>query len=439
MNEFMTRRNKLAAQMPTDSIAILLGGIISENSYGTYRFRQNSDFIYLTNFVESNAAMALCKDDKGTVSFVLFNAPRDPVLEVWDGKRVGIDGARSEYHADAAYDINDIDNVMPELLANKQVIYYPLGADGNFDSKILNWLNAAKKSLNKNGTATIKANFVPNCLQDILPLIHELRLFKSDLEIEYMRQAASISAVAHLKLMQQRQPGQFEYQLEAIFNAHCLNAGCRNLAYNSIVASGNNSCTLHYIANDQKLCAGDLILVDAGGEYNYYASDITRTFPVTGKFTPAQKAIYELVLTAQLAGIEQVKPGNTYNKVQETMVDIIVHGLIKLGLLQGDPKQLIQEQAYRKYYMHGGGHWLGLDTHDVGKYRIDNKWRKFQPGMVLTVEPGIYIANTLTDIDSKWHGIGVRIEDDVLVTKKGNEVLSHAAPKTIADIERVAL
>lgn len=440
MDEFITRRNKLAAQMPNDSIAILFGGSVPEHTYGASRFRQDSDFYYLTNFTEPDAVMALCKDDKGVVSFILFNQACDPAMEIWDGKRCGQEDAKKIYNADSAYDIKHIDTLMPELFINKQTVYYPLAINDALDARIMQWQRNAKKFLaTRNAKATNKAAFIPDSFVDVLPLIHELRLFKSDLEIDYMRKAAHISATAHLKLMQQRKIGQYEYQLEAIFNAHCLDAGCRYLAYNSIVASGNNSCTLHYISNDKQLSPGDLVLVDAGGEYNYYASDITRTFPVNGKFNDAQKQIYNLVLRAQLAGIEQVKPGNTYNKIQEVIVEIIVEGLLKLGILSGNAKEIINTQQYRKYYMHSSGHWLGLDTHDVGKYKIKSQWRKLQPGMVLTVEPGIYIAKDCHEVDSKWRGIGVRIEDDILVTKKGHEVLSAAAPKTIEDIERVAL
>lgn len=441
MDEYLARRNKVAAQMRSDSIAILPGADTqSRNSDSEYPFRQNSDFYYLTNFSEPCALMALCKDDKGTVSFVLFNQPRNPDAEVWTGKRAGQVGACETFKADASYDIDTIDDVMPRLFANKQVVYYPLGSDTTFDLKVLKWLQDSKRRfLNKNSTETPSVSFIPDSLVDVLPFIHELRLYKSDMEISYMQKAAQISAAAHLQLMQQCRAGQFEYQLEAIFNAHCLQSGCRSLAYNSIVAGGDNSCTLHYVANDNLLRDGDLVLVDAGGEYNNYASDITRTFPVNGKFSDEQKQIYNIVLDAQLAGIAQIKPGNTLNKVQEVIVEIIVNGLLKLGILKGDPKQLIKDQAYRRYYMHSSGHWLGLDTHDVGKYKIKGQWRKFQPGMVLTVEPGIYISNNFKEVDPKWHGIGVRIEDDILVTKKGHEVLSCGAPKQIEEIERAML
>ena len=375
--------------------------------------------------------MVLCKNKQGKVTYIMFNQPNDPEAEIWNGKRAGQAGACKEYLADKAYDIAKLDAELPLLLANQQVIYFSIGAKTETDQQVNKWLNAAKR--NRETTC------VPDTIIDLKPILHELRLFKSTQEIEYMRQAAQISASGHLKLMQNCQAGLLEYQLEAIFNAHCLQHGCRGLAYSSIVAGGNNSCTLHYIANDQMLRAGDLVLVDAGGEYNYYAADITRTFPVNGKFSPEQKLLYNLVLQAQLAGIEQVKPGNTWDRVQETMVQIIVTGLVELKILTGDVKQLIKDNAYKKFYMHSSGHWLGMDVHDVGKYKLQGKWRKFEPGMVLTVEPGIYIANALSGIDKKWFGIGIRIEDDVLVTKDGNEVLSASAPKQIAEIESAAI
>ncbi len=431
MGEHVIRRSKLVAQMRNDSIAILRGASIKiRNHDADHQFRQDSDFYYLTGFNEPNAVLALCKDDKGKSLYVLFNQPNDPVAEVWTGKRVGLDGACQVYKADKSYDIANIDDIMPNLFVNKQIVYYPLGIDEQFDQSVFKWL---KKSKSKS------AAFIPDTLTDILPFIHEMRLFKSDQEIEFMRKAAFISAHAHVDLMRACKAGLLEYQLEAVFNAKCLDAGCRGLAYNSIVASGNNSCTLHYTANDQTLIAGDLVLVDAGGEYNNYASDITRTFPVNGKFTEPQRQIYNLVLEAQLAGIEQVKPGNTWDRVQTVIVEIIVKGLIKLGILIGDYNQLIKDNEYKKFYMHSSGHWLGLDVHDAGKYKINNRWRKFEPGMVLTVEPGIYISNNMSLVESKWLGIGVRIEDDILVTRRGNEVLSSAAPKRIEEIERASV
>lgn len=438
MDEFTTRRAALAKQLRNNSIALLAGAQLQiRNGDVDYPFRQDSNFYYLTGFDEPEAVLVLSKDAAGKITYILFNRANDPDAEIWNGKRAGQVGACQDYAADEAYDILTIDKQLPKLLANKEAIYYPLGAKLEFDQRVLGWLQVAKNNLYTSARSENQTIFnVPDTIIDLLPMVHELRLFKSEQEIEYMRQAASISAAGHLRLMQSCQPGQMEYQLEAVFNAYCLELGCRGLAYNSIVAGGNNSCTLHYTANDQALRAGDLVLIDAGGEYKNYAADITRTFPVNGKFNPEQRQIYALVLQAQLAGIEQVKPGNKWNAVQDAMVKIIVNGLLELGILTGDSKQLIKDKAFRKFYMHGSGHWLGLDVHDAGKYKQQGNWRAFEPGMVLTVEPGIYIAKDTPGIDAKWYGIGIRIEDDVLVTKKGNEVLSSFAPKSIEEIER---
>ena len=384
--------------------------------------------------------MVLTKDAQGKTKYILFNRANDPEAEVWNGKRAGQEGACKEYGADESYNIAKIDSVIPDLFANKESIYFPLGLAKEVDQQIITWLEAAKKSLNTKMRSENQTVFcVPDRLIDVAPLINEARLFKSQQEIQFMRQAAEISAQGHLELMRACKPGQQEYQLEAIFNHHCLSNGCRGLAYNSIVAGGNNACTLHYVENAQPLKSGDLVLVDAGGEYNYYASDITRTFPVNGKFSPEQKQIYELVLQAQLAGIKEVKPGNPWDRVQDVMVQIIVTGLVELGIMKGEVKKLINDKEFKKFYMHGSGHWLGMDVHDVGKYRLNGKWRNFEPGMVLTVEPGIYIDNKLTNVDAKWLGIGVRIEDDILVTNSGNEVLSSKAPKQIEEIESAAI
>lgn len=433
MEDFLARRKQLAERLQNNSVAILTANKTQlRTSTARYPFRQNNDFFYLSGYPESDAVMLLSKDQKGKVTYVLFNKLKDPAVEVWDGKIIGQEDARKIYFADEAYDLNAINEELPKFLAGKDVVYYPIGLDKEFDLRILEWINSSKTHLLNKGYKP--AATTPN-LQDVLPLVHELRVLKNSAEIECMRKAAEISAQAHLKLMQSAKPGLMEYQLEAIFNQHCLYAGCRDSAYQAIVAGGNNACTLHYVTNDQPLKAGDLVLVDAGGEYNYYAADITRTFPVSGKFTEAQRQIYSIVLEAQLAGIAQVKPGNTFESIQEVIVGIMVQGLVKLGILKGNVKELIAEGAYKKFYMHSSGHWLGLDVHDPGLYRIDNHSRKLEPGMVLTVEPGIYIANTFENIDSKWLGIGVRIEDDILVTASGHEVLSSAAPKTIAEIE----
>jgi len=437
MEEFSKRRAALANQLQNNSVSILFSAQLQiRNGDAEYPFRQQSDFYYLSGFPEPEAVLVLSKDDKGDLLFILFNRTHDLEAEVWTGKRVGQEGACKEYNADESHDIQQIDNIMPQILANKAIIYQVMGRCTEQDQKIQIWLETAKKRLaTKQRSELNKIVSAPDTIIDLAPIIHEMRLFKSIEEINNMRKAAEISAQAHLKLMQQCKPGLFEYQLEAIFNAHCLDQGCRGLAYNSIVAGGNNSCTLHYTSNDQKLMVGDLVLVDAGGEYNNYAADITRTYPINGKFTQEQKQIYNLVLQAQLAGIEQVRPGNLWDSVQNIMLEIIVKGLVELDIMRGKVKDLIHEQAYKQFYMHSSGHWLGMDVHDVGRYKTQGNWRPFEPGMVLTVEPGIYISKYNSKVDPKWHGIGVRIEDDILVTNDGHEVLSASAPKKVAEIE----
>lgn len=441
MDEFKQRRAKLAQSLSNDSIALVFGAKLQHrNSDVEYFFRQNSDFYYLTGFTEPNAVMVLTKDGKGQVTYILFNQPNDPTAEIWNGKRAGQIGAVRSFGADEAHDIAAINQIMPGLFANKKTIYYALGISAPFEAEIQDWLKEAKRIINlKSRSEAQSIKYVPDTMVDLAEFIHAARLFKSPQEIENMRKAAEISAAAHKLLMENCKPGLMEYQLEAMFSYHCLYNGCRGLAYNSIVAGGDNACILHYVTNDQVIKDGDLVLVDAGGEYNYYAADITRTFPANGKFTPAQRAIYELVLQAQLAGIAQVKPGNKWDSVQNVMLEIMVKGLVDLGIMQGEVDQLIADQSYKQFYMHSSGHWLGMDVHDVGEYKINAKWRAFEPGMVLTVEPGIYIAPTSKGVDAKWLGIGVRIEDDILVTDNGNEVLSILAPKQVADIERATM
>lgn len=435
MTEYSDRRKKLAQQMQNNSVALLHAGHNQmRTSSAQHMFRTNNDFYYLTGFKEPEAVLALIKDNNGKLSYVLFSTAIDPVTAIWDGEKIGQERAKKIYLADEAYDLATIDVELPKLLAGRDVIYYPLGIDPKFDKQILKWLKLAKRHVHSKESKSVLK--LPT-LQDVLFMVHELRVFKSTQEIENMRKAAEISALAHLKLMQTKKVGLMEYQLEAIFNEHCLYNGCRAPAYNPIVAGGNNACTLHYIDNSQKLKDGDLVLVDAAGEYDHYAADITRTFPVNGKFTSPQKQIYELVLKAQLAGIAAVQPGNKFEAVQDVMVPIITQGLHDLGILKGDVKQLIKEGAYKKYYMHSSGHWLGLEVHDPGLYRTGSESRIFEPGMVLTVEPGIYISSD-AEVASQWRGIGVRIEDDILVTKGGNEVLSNKVPKTIAEIESAA-
>ena len=428
--EFAARRRRLMAQLTAGSVAIVPGARMqSRNRDVEYPFRQDSDFYYLTGFDEPDAVLVLLPGrSEGEV--MLFCQGRDPEMEIWNGYRLGPEGAREHYGADEAYANSAMDEQMPALLDGRQRIYHAIGVDEAFDGQVRQWLNALRARSRQGAVAPVE-------LVMLDPLLHEMRLFKSEAEIELMREAGRISAQAHVRAMQACRPGLFEYQLEAEISHHFAMHGCHLPAYSSIVGGGANGCILHYTENRDRLKAGDLVLIDAGCELEYYAGDITRTFPVDGHFTVEQRQLYELVLRAQLACIDQVRPGVLWNEVHELSVQLLTAGLLELGLLEGDPQQLIEEGAYREFYMHRLGHWLGMDVHDVGDYRLEGQWRALQPGMVMTVEPGLYVSPHNERVDARWRGIGIRIEDDVLVTETGSEVLSAAAPKSVADIEQL--
>ena len=329
---------------------------------------------------------------------------------------------------DDAFPVSDIDDILPGLIEGRERVYYAMGKDENFDHRVMEWVKVVRKKV-RSGVHS------PGEFLVLDHLLHEMRLIKSKAELELMRESGQIAVRAHKRAMQLCKAGLNEYQIEAEFLHEFFRSGCRSPAYTSIVAGGDNACILHYNENNQPLREGDLLLIDAGCEFEHYASDITRTFPVSGKFSPEQKAVYELVLKAQLAAIEQVKPGNHWDDPHNTTVTVLTEGLVELGLLQGEVDKLIESGAYRDFYMHRAGHWLGMDVHDVGDYKIEGKWRQLEPGMVLTVEPGIYIAPNNQKVDARWRGIGVRIEDDVAVTRSGYEVLTSGLPKTVAEIE----
>lgn len=429
VTEFSKRRQKVAEKMPIGSIAILPGAKEQfRNKDTAYPFRQESNFYYLSGFSEANALIVLIKKSQQAIDFILFSEPRIPEEEVWVGKRAGQEGAIKQFGATNAYSIKEIDDLMPTLLKNNQKIFYTFGYQQEWDERVKSWY---EKSISTSNAIHSEV------WVDLLGIIHELRLIKSPNEIALLRAATATSTAAHIALMEACQPKQMEYELEALFIYECYRKGCRAMAYPPIIAGGENACTLHYIKNDKRLKAGELLLIDAGAEYAGYAADITRTFPVNGKFSPDQKALYNWVLQAQLAAIEQIKPGIHWDEIQKTIVNIIVKGLIALGILKGEPQALIAQQAYRKFYMHSSGHWLGLDVHDVGEYKKDDKYRCLEPGMVLTVEPGVYIAPGQAAVDKRWWGMGIRIEDDVLVTATGYEVLTAGVPKTVAAIEQL--
>lgn len=426
--EFARRRKQLMAQMEPNSIAIVPAAPERSRSRDTeYHYRQDSDFLYLSGFEEPQAVLVLIPGrDHG--EFVLFVRERNREREIWDGYRAGPEGACSEFDADDAFPIDDIDEILPGLLEGRQRVYYSMGKDSEFDKHVMDWVNTIRAKVRSGATP-------PGEFLDLSHFLNDMRLFKSAAELRVMKEAGEISARAHVRAMKASKPGVMEYQLEAEILHEFQMSGARFPAYNSIVGGGKNGCILHYIENSAPLKNGDLVLIDAGCELDYYAADITRTFPVNGKFSPEQKALYEICLQAQLEAIAECKPGKHWNDPHEATVRVITEGLVKVGLLEGDVSELIKSEAYKEFYMHRAGHWLGMDVHDVGDYKVGGEWRVLEPGMVMTVEPGIYVAPDNERVAKKWRGIGIRIEDDVVITKDGNEVLTCAVPKTVAEIE----
>jgi len=426
--EFSRRRSNLMAMMEENSIAILPAADEKTRSRDTsYLYRQNSDFHYLSGFPEPEAVMVLVPGrDHG--EFIMFCRERDKDKEIWDGYRAGPEGACEQYGADDAFPFSDIDEILPGLLEGRERVYYAMGRDTEFDRRVMVWINQIRAKVRSGSTP-------PGEFLDLDHFLHDMRLYKSAAEQRLMARAGEISAEAHLCAMKACKPGVYEYQLEAEINYACAREGARNQAYNSIVGGGKNACILHYIENAEKLRDGDLVLIDAGCEFDFYAADITRTFPVNGKFSSEQKAIYELVLAAQSAAIASIKVGVNWNVPHDVSVRVITEGLLSLGLLQGNVDELIEKGDYKEFYMHRIGHWIGMDVHDVGDYKVGGEWRVLEAGMVMTVEPGIYIAPNNENVAKKWRGIGVRIEDDVVVGKEECTILSDAVPREVAEIE----
>ena len=427
-SEYARRRQALMAQMTPGSIALLPAAPVQLRNRDVEQvYRQDSDFQYLSGFPEPEALLALIPGrEQG--EYVLFCRDRDPERELWDGLRAGQEGARRDYAADQAFSIEALDEILPGLLENRSRIYYALGADAGFDRQLVGWLQTVRSRARLGVSA-------PGEFVALDRLLHEMRLIKSDAEIAVMQTAAEISARAHVRAMQASRPGLHEYHLEAELDYEFRKGGAKMPAYGSIVASGRNACILHYRENDAELRDGDLVLIDAGCEIDCYASDITRTFPVSGRFSAEQKAIYELVLAAQTAAFAEIAPGKPWIAAHEATVRVITAGLVELGLLAGEVGALIEAEAYKPFYMHRAGHWLGMDVHDVGDYKVGGVWRELEPGMCLTVEPGIYVAHDNPDVEERWRGIGVRIEDDVVVTAEGCRILTGGVPKTVAEIE----
>jgi len=428
--DFQERRDRLAEEMGPHSIAIIATSPVAmRNRDADYKFRADSSFFYLTGFAEPEA-VAIIETfesiDEG-YTYSLFCRERDREMEIWHGYRAGVDGAVEDYDADEAYAIDLLDEEIIEKLLNKQKLFYRMGQQAEFDARVAKWIAEANGESRKGTSA-------PAQVIQLDRILDEMRLHKSTQEIELMQIASTISAQAHTRAMQAVKPGMMEYALEAELNYIFGQNGCVP-SYNSIVGGGENGCILHYVENDKVLKDGDLVLIDAACEYQLYASDITRTFPVNGKFSSEQKALYEVVLKAQLAAIDAVRIGNSYKEPHRIAVRILVQGLLDLGLMQGDIEQIIESESFHQFYMHGTGHWLGMDVHDVGSYKIEGEWRAYEEGMAVTVEPGLYIAPDDETVDAKWRGIGIRIEDDVVVTKNGPRVLTAAVVKTVEEIE----
>ncbi len=423
--EFVRRRKQLLRLMGRDGVAVIPAAPArARNRDVDYPYRQDSDFFYLSGFPEPESVAVISGRDG---KFILFCRKRDPLLETWHGRRAGQEGARSIYGADEAYPIDELDRRLADLLQAHERLYYTLGQHAHFDQRIIGCINLLRQRT-RNGVRS------PQEFVALDHLLHGMRLFKSTAEIKTMREAARISAAAHRRAMAICRPGLMEYEVEAELRHEFHRHGAQE-AYPSIVGGGANSCILHYTENNAELRDGTLLLIDAGAEVDCYAADITRTFPVNGRFNDEQKALYDLVLAAQTAAIACIRPGQPWNAAHDTAVRVLTAGLVRLGLLKGTAKQLIKDESYKRFYMHRTGHWLGMDVHDVGDYKVGKQWRTLEAGMVMTVEPGLYIPARSKGVAKKWWDIGIRIEDDVLVTVDGNEVLTAAAPKDTAAIE----
>jgi Xaa-Pro aminopeptidase len=435
VTEFCQRRSDFIAQMPANSIALISAGKEVTRSNDTeYPFCQSKNFYYLTGFNEPDAILALVKGTNAiSEQSILFSREKDSLLEVWHGRRVGQVAAVERYHVDLCFSLTEVNEQLLPLIEGKSAVLICQQEHGEFEQQVLSWLADIRKSARTGAKA-------PTSLVDCSEMIHEMRLHKSNAELDIMRQVNVISGRAHERAMQQTSAGKFEYQIEAELLHEFASNGARYPAYGSIVAGGDNANILHYTDNDEALNNGDLLLIDAGGELAGYAADITRTFPVNGQFSAEQKAIYQLVLDSQNLAIEAIKPLQTFAELNRLVCNFLTQGLYDLGILKGDITLLLAQKACKKYFIHGLGHWLGLDVHDVGDYQPNQQREQFRPfaaGMVMTIEPGIYIPLSDTSVDEKWRGIGVRIEDNIVVTELGFENLTINAPKTIADIENV--
>ena len=422
------RRKQLMKMMGDNSIAILPAApTLIRNRDVEHSFRQDSDFYYLSGFPEPEAVIVLIPNRKNG-QYVLFCRERDPLKETWNGYRYGPEGAVEQFGADDAYPIDDLEDILPGLMEHCESVHFTIGLNPEFDKHVMNCVNSLRRG-------SRRGMHVPYEFVSLDYLLHDMRLFKSREELRLMKKAAKISVNAHINAMKSCQPGMYEYELEAKFLYEFKGNGA-GWAYPSIIGGGANSCILHYTENNKPLNDGELVLIDAGAEYGGYAADITRTFPVNGTYSNAQKEIYELVLSAQEAALKQTKPGNHWNDPHNAAVKVLTKGMVELGLLKGKPAELIKKGGYTRYYMHRTGHWIGMDVHDVGDYKVDDEWRLLEPGMTLTVEPGLYIPSG-SPCAKRWWNIGVRIEDDVVVTRDGCELLTKGLPRTVKEVEAV--
>jgi Xaa-Pro aminopeptidase len=417
--EFMRRIGGGVAIFPSAPTAV-------RNNDVEHEYRQDTDFYYLTGFEEPNAVAVLAPDN-AEHRFALFVQPKDREREVWTGRRAGEEGAKRDYGADAAFTIDKLDEELPKLVGKAERIYYRF-ADPLFDERVAAFMRKAQRERQRNGVG-------PTSIIDPAGMLHEMRLIKTGGDLELLRRAVDISCEGHMAALRALRPAAYEYEIEAVLRYVFRKNGSPRLGYPPIVASGANATVLHYTANNRRIEDGDLLLIDAGTEFGYYTGDITRTYPAGGSFTEDQAAVYQVVLDANLAAIEAVRPGATFIEPHDRAVRVLTEGMRRLGLLEGEAEKLIEDGEYKKFYMHRTSHWLGMDVHDAGPYKVADEWRKLEPGMVLTVEPGLYIAEDAEGVDPRYRGIGVRIEDDVLVTEGGNEVLSARVPKTIEEIE----
>lgn len=428
VEEFKKRRKQIAKIIGNDSIAILKAKPETlRNGDVLYSYRPDSYFYYLTGCKEPESLLVICPGHE-LGDEILFCREIDQQNVIWNGPMLGLQDAKSQLGFEHSIDIKKVDKIIPELMQGRNKVYFMLGKDSTLDHKIVEWTNAVKREKWAKSEA-------PHELVSIKSFLDDMRVYKSKNEIKCMQKSADIAADAHIKMMKECRPDKYEYNLFAEFNKVITNENTQ-ASYPPIIGGGENACILHYINNDKKLNDGELVLIDAGAEYDFYASDITRTFPINGQFTKPQKEIYQLVLDAQMAALEKVKPGCHWNEPHDAAVSTIAKGLLDLGILKGSLEEALLDQSYAQYYMHKTGHWLGLDVHDCGDYSVDGLWVEIEPNMVLTIEPGIYISSD-SDAPSKYKGIGVRIEDDVLVTSKGHKILSRKAPKTINEIEQL--